>query len=228
MNFGYIHLPREFCFLLQSNMQTSGSGFQYLKKTFWSRPSFQGVLRLACHDMGSSISFERVINSLGWLGLRDRLAACYLHHQQYGRFPKAPTLHDVEEILNFEKKCSSSTVDGLSRPFLLAFYLKMGLLYFQRHYPHEKFVNNWDTPEVFEILKLSKTRVEKIDWLFVSLLHLSKSIDSKRMRETLGQANGHASLVALLSQEKRYEYTRALAEYGASIGDKDVFVNHEV
>ena len=228
MNFGYIHLPREFCFLLQSNMQTTGKGYQYLKKEFWSRPGFQGVLRHACHDMGSSISFEKVINSLGWLGLRDRLAACYLHHQQFGRFPNAPTLHDVEEILAFEKRCSSSTVDGYSRSFLLGFYLKMGLFYFKRHYPHEKFSLNWDTPDIFQALNSGSARVEKIDWLFLSLLHLNKNLNFKLLDENLGLEFGHREVAQKLTQESRYEYTRAMLEYGASIGDRDVFINHEV
>lgn len=209
-------------------MQTSGKGFQYLKKEFWSKPCFQGVLRHACGDLGQSISFERVINSLGWLGLRDRLAASYLHHQQYGRFPHAPTLHDVDDLLSFEKRCSSSTVDGYSRPFLLAFYLKMGLYYFKRHYPQEKFSNNWDTPEIYEVLSLTKSRVEKIDWLFLSLLHLKREIGSEKIKREIVKVDGYSSLMSSLSKESKYEYIRALIEYGASIGDKDVFNNHEV
>ena len=228
MNFGYIHLPREFCFLLQSNMQTSGRGYQYLRKEFWSRPSFQGVLRHACHDMGSAISFERVINSLGWLGLRDRLAATYLHHQQHGKFPQAPTLHDVEDLLSFEKNCEGNTVDGYSRAFLLAFYLKMGLFYFQRHYPTEKFTHNWETPEIYDVISSSKSRVERIDWLFLSLMHLRKSVGAEAIKESLGKYDGYLSLAASLSKEAKYEYTRSLIEYGASIGDKEVFSRQEV
>jgi len=209
-------------------MQTSGKGFQYLKKEFWSKPSFQGVLRHACHDMGQAISFERVVNSLGWLGLRDRLAAIYLHHQQHGRFPHAPTLLDVEDLLTFEKRCSGSTVDGYSRPFLLAFYLKMGLYYFQRHYPQEKFSNNWDTPEIYEALSLTKSRVEKVDWLFLSLLHLKRSVGGDKLKAEISKSGGYSSLMSSLTKESKYEYTRALIEYGASIGDKEVFNNFEV
>ncbi len=228
MNFGYIHLPREFCFLLKSNMQTSGKGHQYLKKDFWSRPSFQGVLKHACHDMGSAVSFERVINSFGWLGLRDRLAACYLHHQQFGRFPNAPTLHDVEELLSFEKNCSISSLDGHSRSFLLAFYLKMGLFYLKRHYPNEKFSNDWDTVEICELLKHNKVKVERIDWLFLSLLHLKNNLGIEKLKSEISGTGGHNTLINSMGQEDRYNYTKTLMEYGASIGDKDVFINHEV
>ena len=128
MYFDYVHLPDEFCTLLKSNMQTTGSGYQFLRKQLWDRPHFQAILKRACADLNGSLSFERIINSLGWLGLRDRLASTYLYHQEFGHFPDVVLLKNIEDILQFEEQLKSQTIDGHGRHFLYCFYIKMNLL----------------------------------------------------------------------------------------------------
>jgi len=228
MAFDYIHLPREFTFLLRSNMQSTGYGFSYLKKTLWERPGFNALVAQLCGDLGKRITFEKVTTSLGWLGLRDRIAAAYLHHAEYGVFPSQSNLLPLKEVLDFEDSLKGFSVDGHSRAFLLGFYLKMGIIKELRAENKDTAERNLLSKDLPVVLNIAGSRVTEIDWLCLSLHYFLKNLGKERVLQSLDEEGSFINLKNQLDEQQRYKMTKGLLAYAASIGDKDALYSHRV
>lgn len=228
MAFDYIHLPKEFTFLLRSNMQSSGYGFSYLKKTLWEKPGFNALVFQLCGDLGNQISFEKVTTSLGWLGLRDRLAAAYLYHAEYGVFPSQSNLLPLKEVLDFEDSLKSYSVDGHSRAFLLGFYLKMGIIKEQKKEGEDTGERNLLSKELPIVLEVAGSKVTEVDWLCLSLHYFLKSLGKEKVLESFAAENSFLSLQNQLNEQQKYQMTKGLLAYAASIGDRDALYSHRV
>lgn len=223
MNLQYVHLPQEFTWLLQSNMQSTGNGFSHLKKTIWSTSNFQSLASRTFSDLEGHLSFEKVITSLGWLGFRDRLAGAYLYHQKYGVFPEEPCLDLVSDILDFEDSLKGQTIDGYNRAFLLGFYLKMNLLGQKRN--NHSFKVSMISSDVSKLLELVNTKTTYIDWLYISLANACEVHGLERVRKLLEAGGGFASLRRGMTNDQDYQFIRSFLAYGASIGHLEVFYN---
>jgi|GEM_PF-1978320 hypothetical protein len=226
MAYGYVHLPEEFVTLLQSNMQTSGSGYARLKRDYWQRPHFQSVLSRATADLGNRQSFEQLINTLGWLGLRDRLAAFFLEHQAKGYYPKSFTLESIEDILAFEDEVKSLNLNGYSRAFLIGFYLKMG--HYEEQVAQGKPIQKniaLISQDVLDVLALAKTRVAQVDWLCLSLHYLIKFRGVDKVKKLIRGGGGYSSLKSELTPQQEFTMMKAFLAYGASIYHNEAFHN---
>lgn len=229
MNYSYILLPGEFIYLLQANMQTSGAGYAYLKRELWNTSTFQSILARTCRDVDSQLGFEKIITSLGWLGLRDRIAASYLGFQRDGQFPHNPDLKLIEDILRAEDLLKMKTVDGYSRIFLLCFYKKM--LHFRKMRNSVGEATELPpllTKETLKVLGLVKTRTAFIDWLSVSVEGLLKFEDEERISQIISAGGGLAALKKGLNSGQREELTRQWLAYGSSINHIEAFSNPTV
>jgi hypothetical protein len=224
----YVSLPQEFTFLLQSNMQTTGAGYSELKKSLWGKPSFQSMLVRTCLDIDSNLSFEKIITSLGWLGLRDRMAASYIHYQKYGVYPQSPSLDLIEDILSFENKVKGKTVDGYSRSFLYGFYKKMTALKEQKNTRQVNPDFSIVPQGVQNLLGLVKTRTAFIDWLCLTLESACEVHGEERVKKLIEAGGGFASMRQGLSRDQDYQLMRRYLSYGASIQHMDVFYNPTV
>lgn len=234
----YVNLPREFIILLQSNMQTSGHGYALLRKSLWSSASFQSMIARTCSDIDGNLSFEKIINSLGWLGLRDRFANAYLHYQKFGRFPQAPTLELVEDILDFESKLKGNTVDGYGRAFLFGFYKKMN--YFKeesqltsingslKNTRQEGLPFKIISDDSYKLLGIMKSRCAFIDWLCLAVDSTCEFHGFERVHKLISSGGGFASLRHGLDKKQEYLLMRRFLSYGASIQHMDVFYNPTV
>lgn len=214
---------------MQSNMQTSGAGYVALKRELWSTASFQAILARTCRDVDTNLGFEKIITSLGWLGLRDRIAASYLGYQRDGHFPHNPDLSLVEDILKMEDTLKTKTVDGYSRAFLLGFYKKM--LHYRKN--RNNVGDHADLPvllskDVSKVLSLVKTRTAFIDWLSVSIEGLLRFEGEERISQIISAGGGLAALKKSLNSGQREDLTRQMLAYGASIGHTEAFSNPTV
>ncbi len=225
MDIRYINLPEDFTVLLQSNMQSSGNGFAYLKKSLWNTASFQSLVSRSCRDLDENLTFEKLITSLGWYGLRDRLAGTYLYHQKHGVFPDGPTIDLVSDILELEDLVKDQTVDGYNRAFLLGFYFKMSLLSDKKNTHSSTEQQTLVPSDVLELLKLVKTKTAHIDWLCLSLMKACGVHGKDRVLKLLTGGGGFASLRSSMNDDQEYQFVRSMLAYGASIGHHEVFHN---
>lgn len=228
MYFNYVELPSDFCTLLKSNMQTTGSGYQFLRKQLWDRPNFQAILHRACYDLKGSLSFERIINSLGWLGLRDRLASTYLYHQEYGHFPDRVLLKNIEDILIFEEEVKGQTIDGYGRHFLYAFYIKMNLYYIKRTDPKKTYHHELMAPEALSIVKTFSKKAIELDWLCMTIDHFTELLGEIKVRDILSKGGSYSELYMLLMEAQRYSINENFLTYGSSIKDENPFTFAQV
>lgn len=228
MYFDYVHLPDDFCLLLKSNMQTTGAGYQYLRKNLWDRPQFQAILSRACADINGTLSFERIINSLGWYGLRDRLASTYLYHQEFGYFPDQVLLKNIEDILHFEEQVKLQTIDGHGRHFLYAFYIKMNLYYIKRTNPKGTYHNNLMSKSSLDIIKSFSKRSVEIDWLCITIHHFCEFIGEEKVAAVLESGGSYKELYENLSSQQRYTMNENFLSYASSINDEGPFTFAEV
>ena len=228
MYFDYVHMPDEFCTLLKSNMQTTGSGYQFLRKNLWDKPHFQAILSRACADIKGSLSFERIINSLGWYGLRDRLASTYLYHQEHGYYPDIVLLKNIEDILHFEEEIKNQTLEGYGRHFLYAFYIKMNLYYIKRTNPKGTYHNHLMSKSSIEVVKSFSRKTIDIDWLCMSIHHFVEYLGEEKLRQVLAEGGSYKELYKLLSEPQRYSINENFLSYASSIRDDSPFLFAQV
>ena len=205
-------------------MQTTGSGYQYLRKQLWDRPHFQAILNRACADIKGSLSFERIINSLGWLGLRDRLASVYLYHQEYGHFPDMVLLKNIEDILHFEEQVKGQTLDGHGRHFLYAFYIKMNLYYIKRTNPKATYHNHLMSKDSIEVIRTFSKKTIEVDWLCMTIHHFVDALGPQNVRDILGAGGTYRDLYSKLDAQQKYSMNENFLSYGSSIKDEAPFV----
>lgn len=228
MYFNYVHLPEDFCLLLRSNMQTTGPGYQYLRKQLWDRPHFQAILSRACFDLKGKLSFERIINSLGWLGLRDRLASTYLYHQEYGHFPDRVLLNNIDDILLFEEEIKGQTIDGYGRHFLYAFYIKMNLYYIKRTDPRGTYHTSLLSKDAIDLVKSFSKKSIEIDWLCVCMNHFVDFLGEQKVRDILTQGGSYRELYGLISTPQKHDMNENFLTYATSIKDENPFIFSQV
>lgn len=209
-------------------MQTTGAGYAQLKKSLWHKPAFQSMLVRTCLDIDKQLSFEKIITSLGWLGLRDRIAASYLHYQKFGVFPQSQTLDLIEDILDFENQVKGKTVDGFSRAFLYGFYKKMHLLREQKNTRQVEGAFSVVGEDILKLISLVKTRTAFIDWLCLTLESACEFHGAERVGKLINAGGGFASLRQGLDRKQEYLMMKRFLSYGASIQHMDVFYNPTV
>lgn len=228
MYFNYVHLPQDFCNLLKSDMQTTGAGHQFLRKQLWDRPHFQAVLLRACYDLKGRPSFERMIHSLGWLGLRDRLASIYLYHQEFGYFPDRVMLENIDDLLVFEEEVKGQTINGYGRHFLYAFYIKMNLYYIKRTDPKGTYHNNLLSKDAVDVVKSFSKKAIEVDWLCLAITHFTEYLGQQKLRDILSQGGAYQELYALLSPPQKYSMNENFLSYAISIKDDNPFIFEQV
>lgn len=228
MAYGYVWLPSDFVFLLQSDMQASGHGFRHLKKDLWNKPHFQSVYLRATRDLDLGLQFEKAINSLGWLGIRDRLASLYLYHQKHGQFSNGADLSLVKDLIQFEEKISSKTTQGHSKAFLLGFYLTMEQYTRKSNVQPVNELSRFLTSDMVDLLNAIKTRTMDIDWLLLSLHYLLKFIEPERVKKLVLNSGNFLALRESLTDKQKYEFYRGMLSYGASIQNGEHFCDGRV
>lgn len=209
-------------------MQTSGPGYQYLRKQLWDRPHFQAILLRACYDLKGKRSFERIINSLGWLGLRDRLASIYLYHQEFGHFPEEVALKNINDILLFEEDLKGKTIDGHGRHFLYAFYIKMNLYYIKRTDPKGIYHNNLLSKDAMDVVQAFSKKTIEVDWLCLAINHFTEYLGQQKLRDILSQGGSYLELYGLLSSPQKYSMNENFLTYATSIRDENPFLFKQV
>ena len=222
IHFPFALLPDGFTHLLRANMQSTSKGFTGLKDYFIQRPDMSYLLKHCFQDIDESGNVDRIMKAVGWFGMRDRLASIYLHRLEHGSYPKGAPENLCEDILKFEEQFKRFTVDGYSRVFLLAFYVKFML---KDQKKSQEFVDYLEAPALFKCLQAGKSRAIKIDWLCVILYHFNVFLGPEECVEHLKKGTTFHNLWAKLSEDQQMNMTQAMMAYGAAINEPDLFVS---
>lgn len=222
----HVILPMEYVSLLKANISAttpSNLVVDELKKN----QALYLTLEKCFKEFDDGRGFEKTMAALGWANFRDRLASIYVHKSIFGHYPLKTSMDLVEDIKTFENRCSSHSVHGLSRTFLLGFYFRMANTQLQQR-ENNKFLEIKVPDEITSLLKLSQGRSDKIDWLILILMHLVSNLGDKMVAGALANGRKFQDLYPLMSQDGKKQMMDNLLSYGASIYEQDTFVYDKV
>lgn len=174
-------------------------------------------------------SIDSFINTIGWKGFRDRLAATYLFHFEYGYFPDEEVDNGIDEILKFESQLSSMFPDGSNRIFVLAIFFKLCEITAKKD--HNQNWNSFLNLSDFIVTQINKgeQKITKPDWLVFTMLHFEKYIDKNKFEEIITSGKGSFYLfLKELNEEQKDNLMTNLLRYGASINEEEMFLFEKV
>ena len=233
----FISLPHYYTKLLVSNSHSNPDFFYRTIQYAYATPVLNGLIRAWVLDNASKIPADAQIKAMGWLGLRDRLALVFLERERSGRFclPTDETRKAMAEILDFEKRARDISVEGYSRSFLLALYLKViqlrqGTEASGAEKGNEKILGIIPRP-LLQMLLAVKARAIRIDWLFLFCLHLYQYRGPEKFKELIQRNGRKGSMGGAVfmkvwptnEDELTDEIISNLLRYGSSIGEQDFF-----
>ncbi|MDC1174800.1 hypothetical protein OAT67_05375 [Bacteriovoracaceae bacterium] len=218
----FVNLPDAFTYLLRSNMQSSGKTYSGLRSYLNVNKGLKGIIEKSFKDIDRDCRFDRIINSLGWLGLRDRLAAIFLEHLHHGFFPHEVSLVQISPVLNFENKLKNSNIEGFSRAFMLGFYLS-----FVYHENVKDILDELVDDKVLEFLKNDCKKNQKLDVFLISLYYFRQFLGDDIFK-LLRQGTSYQEIFFNLGENEQRIMTKNLLGYKASINEDDLFVDQTI
>ena len=174
-------------------------------------------------------SIDSFINTIGWKGFRDRLAATYLFHFEHGYFPDEEVNTGIDELLKFENQLSGMFPEGSNRIFVLGIFFKLCEIASKKD--HEQ---NWESHldlSDFLISQIQKgeQKITKPDWLVFCMIHFEKYINKDKFQEIVNKGKGNFYLFLKELDEKQKEILMTnLLRYGASINEEEMFLFEKV
>lgn len=224
----YVSMPDHLTYLLRSNMTSNGPLYRDIHQYVYKRKGLYELVRKNFTDIDPYGAADKLVKSLGWSGFRDRLAAIYLNYMWRGSYGESNDLRTVQEILSLEQFLSTNTVQNYSRSFLLGFYLKsaeLSGLIIPDDFQLKSLVSD---EELKGMLKAMGSRVIKIDWLILQLLHFRSYLGFSKLVQMLNRACSYAELYGELSMDQREEMAKNMLAYGASIEEINIFIERPV
>jgi hypothetical protein len=222
----HVILPKEFVTLLKTNLQVTSSPAPIFDVIRPNKAIYLSLER-AFAEFDDGRGLEKTMMALGWANFRDRMASMYIYKVVHGNFPTSTSMDLVDDIKTFEHRFVDHGVHGLSRVFLLGFYLKLANLQI-RERQNNQFLEIKVPEEIGPLLKLSQGRSERADWLILILLHLHNSLGDKLLTNTLLSGKKFDELYELLTEDQKKNMLENLLAYGASINEADFFLYDRV
>jgi hypothetical protein len=222
----FISTPSSFMILLRMNMQKSDKIHHHIKGFVEKHQDLHGLILRGMKDIDENQRLDKILVSLGWYGLRDRLAAHYLHYSKHKNYAIKADVNLVDDILIFEKKLIGHTVEGYSRSFMLGFYLKL-LNDHLSDYLDKSEIFSIST-ETIELCELAKIKTLPIDWILLAIEHFKSFIGKDEVHRFLLDGGQYFDLFSKLNDEEKNIYIKNMIIYGASIGEQTPFVNNHL
>lgn len=205
-------------------MQMSGQGFSNMREYITSQKPLLTLVQIIFQDLGNKLDLTSIVKAVGWTGFRNRLANAYVDYAMYGEYPTTPNTRNISLMIDLEEDLKPFTVAGFSRGFLLGFYLRMAQV------QQEKSGKDFSlmTDELIKLLKLSKIKIVKVDWLLLSLYHLEGFLGRDMLLSNFDKEIGFEKIYSKLTEEQKNTMMENLLSYGYSIGDEEVFYSKTV
>jgi hypothetical protein len=223
-DFPMVNLPYQFTSLLRANMQVGGNSLDNIRVFINSQKSMVVLINLIFQDLGKKLEIGSIIKAVGWTGFRDRITNAYVDYALTGEFPSKPNIHNISSIIDLEEDVKPYSVAGFSRGYLLGFYLRMAQIQMEQTGKDFSIV----TDELIKILKLSKIKIVKVDWLLLSLYHLEGYLGRDLLLSAIDKGVRFEKLYEKLTEDQMSVMMRNLLSYGYSIGDHEIFYSKTV
>tara|TARA_R110000868_G_scaffold411568_1_gene705393 strand:+ start:4255 stop:4944 length:690 start_codon:yes stop_codon:yes gene_type:complete len=224
----HVLLPEHLTLLLRANMISTGPLARELDQYIYRRRDLYELVRRSFPGVNQYGAVGKLVKVIGWQGFRDKIAAVYLNHMSTGSFDTEVDQLDLHDVLNIEKFLSANSIQSYSRGFLLGFYLKSAELSgaeLDEKLSAQELLND---EQLQGMLKAMGSRVIKIDWLVLQLLHFRKYLGFSMLASMLNRACSYAEIFGELSMDQREELTINMLSYGASINESSIFVERPV
>lgn len=221
----YVSLPDLFTRLLRRNMQSTSTSFQELKSYFLEYKEAQIILKQVFVDIDEQGNIDRLIKAIGWNGIRDRLAHAYLYKMSHGHFSHNYDPLLISDILQLEQKLKRYTVDGYSRAFLFAFYLKIMLINLRVTKTDESIASIIRYEDLIDLLEYNKSRIIKIDWIIILLHHLREFFGHEQTKIWMKEGNDWNFYYQKMSDDQKEVFVSNMLSYGSSINEADFFTS---
>lgn len=222
----HVIMPAEFITLLKTNLSVTTSPAPVFDIIRPNQAIYMS-LEQAFKEFDDGRGLEKTMLALGWSNFRERFASIYVYKAIHGNFPLHTSMDLVEDIIAFENRFSAHSIHGVSRVFMLGFYLRLANIQVQRR-ESNKFLELKIPAEVETLLKLSMGRSEKLDWLILILTHLVHGLGEKIVANAIMGGKKLDDLYSLMSSESRKEMLDNLLAYGASINEQDIFIYDKI
>lgn len=215
-------LPDELIFLLKSNMTHDQDILSFIYEVLENNQSLQYLFNHTFSYVEGEKTFREMMKSLGWLHFRDRLSALYLNRIRDGYFPTQIDSSLINDMLILEQRLEDNTIQSVSRSYLLGFYLttlKLTDEHFSARIPRV----------VFDLMKISRSRIERIDWMVLLLWHFATFLGDKYLHEAIvNERKTYQELYERLTKAQQKHMIRNFLHYSYSIQDPDFFKNQLV
>tara|TARA_Y100001970_G_C14189115_1_gene834305 strand:- start:1140 stop:1901 length:762 start_codon:yes stop_codon:yes gene_type:complete len=213
-----LSLPNDFTHLLKMDIHKKGSLINYLNSYFLDRPSLYALVQKYLVQNSNGDGLEDFFHSTSWYNLRAKIAAIYIGFKEEGRWPDKINPSYVDELLLFEEKIKRYSVDGYSRGFLFAFYLKMVQV-------HSKQKNSFFPLSMINLLPLTKSKSIKIDWLLLIIFKFQQFFGEEKLIEKLKMGIPFEKNFSSLSPSQKEDFFSEGLSYAYSINDKETLLN---
>jgi hypothetical protein len=217
-----LDLPKGFTQLLKTSYASERECLDKLLLAFDSEPGMQYIFQNSLSFAERNQSFTELIQALGWLHIRDRLATLYLNKITYERFLTDVDSSILNNILFLESKLESFSPHACYRLFLFGFFLEIH----NQTYPD----NQLKIPEnVFDIMINSKHKTLHIDFVLLALCSFSSMIDDAKMKSFLTQNQFKMeTLFDVLTIDQKKAFLSNVLEYSNAIHEPTLLLQETV
>ncbi len=221
-------LPDHLTLLLKANMASNGQLHRELDQYIYKRKDLYELVRRHFPDVNQYGAVGKLIKSIGWIGFRDKIAALYLNYMWNGSYDSHQDTSFLNDVLSVESFTAQNCLHNYSRGFLLGLYLKSAEISGQDLEINIRAKNIVNDSELKGMLQAMGSRVIKIDWLILQLVHFRNYLGFSSLVSMLNRACSYAEIFGELSMDQREELTLNMLAYGASINETNIFVDRPV
>jgi hypothetical protein len=221
----YVSLPDGFTRLLASNIQNTTLTNNNLEQYIIENKELNVLVKKLFQDIDPDGFLGKIISISGWSGIRNRLASAYLEHLLNGYFPDTCNNNLVTDIINLENKLRHFTPVGYSRAFLLGFYAKMSMINLNKIDDSHKFSPLIIRDDHLDLMKYSKSKSIKIDWLILQLILFENILGIELVKNLLQNGIKFNALFNMLKESEKKWFINNVLTYGASVADYEFFLS---
>lgn len=224
INLPYVTMPDTMVRLLSGNIQNTPHTNNQLEAFFSEHRELNLLIKRSFKDIDPEEFVGKIISIVGFTGIRNRLCALMIEHASRGIFPTEANLSLVTEILNLENKLRHFTVTGYSRAFLLGLYAKLSLIKINHMEEVHQYSPLIIKDEHLELLKYSKSKSIKIDWLILQIVLFESVFGIARLETMLKSQMKFNAIFNMLNETEKSAFMENMLTYGSSILDYDFFL----
>ncbi len=225
-----VKMPDYFTRLLRGNMQPAGELFRSLAWYVQEHSALEALVHYSFADIDPKGRVDYFIKNLGWLGFRNRLCSVFLFYAEHSFFPSFTTTDSVDRIAKLEEMYKTIQVPNYSRVFLLAFYLELLSRQKSAVRPSPQTIPTIGMIEKLYPLfgKYSQSKVVKLDIVILVLLHLVAALGVSEVDRLMDQGLSYDLIVEKMPVSAQEQMIANLLNYGASVGEEEIFCSRMV